>query len=647
MEIKILKTAKRLWQDLRIPFGFKLMFIVTLILLGSIWAITTLMSLMVRSEFIRTTEETNFGINNRAASGIEERLYKIRSEALLLLEMSSVAENSASMATQLQNIFFERNPYIGAVIIPSVEEIINRSFFTHNEIPLEALRTWIAREADTVERARAGEPVLRNVTPALGINLLALFYPWQNTGFMEAAVVFFAPQNLLEITGTGSNTTVVVNEEGDILVSPDFSQVLGGENISSNPLFETLWRGEGETVRQSFTAGGNRYVGAGHRVSLANAAVFTFLEYSIITEQITAVTRRNIMLSITVMFLSILITWFYGRIITSPIKNLIAAAGKIEKGEFSLDLKPQSRDELGTLTERFITMGYGLLRWENAMNLMGRYNNQSITDKAMAGEINLKGEYLKAVVLSVDLVSFNDFTRTEAEETEKDQNKGLDVNPGEVLNPLDFKNPEAPLRPENFRDPEGSLEHLNFLISKIAENVEKTGGVVDKIAGSRIIAVWGIPFSSGDILNEIMNCLRSVIMMRTQLWEINTEQESQGNRQYKIHCGIHTGDVLAGSLGSFRYYKYTVIGETIDQAIKAGEVCDFLKTDIIITEAVRTLAGKRILAEEIKNRKPNKDDLKVFGLVNLASQGQEKQRWPFTLKDVQESLKEGTIAPAR
>ena len=201
MEKKGKDAVKKPWLELRIPFSFKLTIIVTLILLGSIWIITTLMGLMVSSEFIRTAEDTNFAINSRAASGFEERLYKIRSEGLLLLETCDAVKDNSFMATQTRNIFFERNPYIAAVIVPGDMAIINQPFLAHSEIPQENLSVWLEGETSSTGRANLGDSVIRNATPAFGINLLVLFYPWQNSGHEESVAIFFSPQNLSEFTG--------------------------------------------------------------------------------------------------------------------------------------------------------------------------------------------------------------------------------------------------------------------------------------------------------------------------------------------------------------------------------------------------------------------------------------------------------------
>jgi len=598
--MKLTEIAGKPKRLVRFPLGVKLTLIVTLILLGSIWTITILMGLVVRSELVQNTEDANFSINSRAAVGIEERLYKIRSEAVLLLDMNSAVGDNVSLAWQIRNIFFERNPNIAAVIIPGVQEIINRQFFDSNEISNDKLTTWLAGESDPIKHAQNNDPVILNVSPVVGINLLALFYPWQSTGFENAVVIFFSPQSLLEITSAGSSSTLVVNGDGDILISQDFSQILTGVNIQGSPLIANLEKDPGEAVRFTYSEAGNRFLAAGCRISFADAAVFSTVDYSLIVGQIAEASRRNIFLAVAVMFLAILITWFFSKSVTNPLKNLIAAAGRVELGEFDLDLKPKSWDELGVLTERFIDMGRGLSRWEETRDFAGRYNNQMITRKFILKEVNLEGENLQAVVLSIDLVSFPD-----------------------IAEKIEAKD---------------ALSFLNFFISQMTECVEETGGVIDKIMGSRIIALWGIPVSQADFSANVMNSLRSVLKMRDIIVKYNSGK-SPDQGFYKIACGIHTGAVLAGSMGISHYSVYTVAGKIVNDAIKYGEMSVQAETDIVISKAIRDLAGDRILAEEIILPGQDESELSIFGLVNFTPvQGQENQIGPSTLKDVRDLL---------
>ena len=555
------------------------MLVVVLILMGSIWAITSLLSLMTGSELVRTAEDTNFTVNSRAASGIEERLYELRSAALLLLDMGAAAEGNTSLDRQLRNAFFERNPHIVAVIVPGSRSLINQQFFSNYGVSLEALNAWLTAETGAIERAEHNVPVLRNLAPDLGVNLLALFYPWQSTGVEESVVVFFSPQHITEVIAAGSSSTMVVNGDGDVLVHPDFSQVLTGANVSGRTFFTALKKESGETVRVTYTEGGNRFIAAGQRISLADACVFSTLEYSFITQQLAVISRRSVLISGVVLFFAILVTWFFTKSITNPVKRLMAAAARIKMGEFYLDLKVKSRDEIGELTGRFIDMGQGLSEWEEKRDLVGHYNSREIINRVMRGELNLAGEYLKAVILAVDFISFPSVS--------------------------------ANLKAED------SLELLNSFMAKMINCIEKTDGVVDKLLGSRIIALWGIPLSSGDFSAEVMKSLNSSLMMRDLVSEMNSDRDGQALVQ--MACGIHWGEVLAGRIGAFRHNKYTVIGTNIDTAIECCEACGPTETDIVISKAVRDLVSGRILAEDIKLPKNLKSGISMFRLVNISS----------------------------
>ena len=585
-----------------IPFGIKLTLIVSSILLVAILSVTALTAFMVSSEFVRTAGETNLAFNIRAASGVEERLRNMRSEALLLMDLWAGMQEEKAQAEKFRIVFFERNPEIAAIVLPGKEEITNPLFMDNSGIPPLALGSWLGQESDAIERAKAGEPVIRNVSSFAGINLLALFYPWQNEGLEEAAIIFFSPQGISEITGAGPSTTLLVNDSGDILVSPDFGQVLSGADLQGNPLFEALRKSESGNINTSYQLDGKRFIGAGHRISLASAAVLSTMDYSLVNEQINTVSRRNILLSFTVLFLTILVTWFFSRTVTVPVKKLIEATSQLESGEFSLDLKRGSRDELGLLTEHFTHMGNELGRLAEIQNLVGRYSKPDILEKALAGKIKLSGEYVDVVILSASFASFHNFAQK----------------------------PEA----------QESLDLLNSFISIVAENVKKTGGVTDKIIGARINAVWGIPPPAGDLSDEVMKSLSTVLEIRKALLDINAGREKQGEPFLRIHLAVHAGNVLAGAIGTSSFREYSVIGRILDYASRCADLNRLTSTDIIISKAVRDLAGSRILAEELTIPGHAEKEQQFFGLVNIKPSGKnEKQPWPLTLMDVRESLR--------
>ncbi|MCL2834438.1 MAG: HAMP domain-containing protein [Treponema sp.] len=616
MVLPKIKKLAGLTRGLFFPFGIKLALIVTLILLGSIWTITTLMAMMVSSEFARTTGNSNFDMNVRAAAGVRERLYKIRSDAMFLLDLETAFGSNPGQVQQIRTMFFERNPNIADITVYGKQSILNQAFFTNNDISENGINTWLESQKETLDQGKKGVPVIKNVSSALGVNLLALFYPWQGSGTEEAAVIFFSPENLAEISGTGSSTTIVTNGDGDVLVHPNFSKVMENANIKDSPIAVALRNAPGESVRLDYTEGGSRFVGAGNRISFADTAVFSSVGYDLITEQITGVIRRNIYLSLTVLFLAILVTWFFSKTITNPLKRLSAASARVESGEFNPELKHGSRDEFGALISQFTKMCQGLIKWTDAKRLVGRYNSNDLFDSAIHGKLNLKGEYVKIVVLSVEFINFAEIaSNTEAGE---------------------------------------ALELLNQFLTIITEQTEKNGGLVDKLMGSRLIAIWNIP-TDAEATIVLMKCIRAVMQLRASFWELNTEREGLGQPQFRMGCGIQAGEVLAGRMGTAQDYQYTITGQIAEDAMEAGAACGPAGVDIIVTGTVKSLANQFIICEDPnppqkrKSRKkknsaaaaaeqPAPAELKLFGLVNLTPQGMEKPRWPFNLGDVRESL---------
>jgi adenylate cyclase len=611
------KTPQEPKAWVRFPLGIRLVVVVTVILLGAIWAISGLMAAMVASEFGKSAEENNLTINNRAATGIEESIYKLRADALVLLDtIASIKDyaiggSSSALVKQAENIFFERNQALAAVMIPGGDEYINRLFFTNNEVSPSGLAAWLLHEREAIGRASRGEPVLKNAAPALGMPLLALFYPWQERGFEEAVAIFFSPEVLSRITGAGANSTFLINDTGDVLVHPDVEMVLAGANEAENPLVEGLWESSRESITLLYTYDGNRFYSAGRKLSIAGAAVFSTLEYSLITQRIAATTRSNILLSITVMFIAMLISWFFSKTVTTPIKKLMEAAAKIELGEFRLDkLKAKSRDEMGLLTSRFIHMGDELSKWERVENLVGRFHSSDITAKARNNELVLTGEYKQVVVIYCDFLSFPEISA------------GLDA--------------------------AETLALLNRFISKMVDSVEKTGGVVDKIIGRRIIAVWGAPTTQGVNVSDAMNCIRSALMMRAALWELNANRGAADKPLIRIAVGIHAGKVVAGGFGSPQLLEYSIAGDVVEIASHVKALCATNKTDILITQAVMDLMAGKILSEELDPLAVGNKQLGIHGLINLkAIKAREKQRWPFTLDEVRESLGHGGPVPGQ
>jgi adenylate cyclase len=130
-------------------------------------------------------------------------------------------------------------------------------------------------------------------------------------------------------------------------------------------------------------------------------------------------------------------------------------------------------------------------------------------------------------------------------------------------------------------DPEEVVDFLNMYMTRMVECIDRTGGIVDKFIGDAIMAIWGVPVSKG---NDTENAIDAALMMRKSLIEFNRDRGDPKNPIIRIGCGINTGPVLAGQIGSENRMEYTVIGDTVNLASRIEDLNKPFGTDILISE---------------------------------------------------------------
>jgi adenylate cyclase len=568
--------------------------IISALLLLSLGAITVLVSVMVSTDVRITAEDNNFTLNLRSAAEAERALETVRNEALLLLDILDVLEPEPARTAVI--LFFGRNPNVAA--IAGADTLINEAFFRAGGLDPGLVDDFIQSEKEALERSRAGELLLRNGAPVFGLPLLALFLPRED----GPRAVLFSPESLAGTFGAGANLSFLVNDRGDLLIHPDDSLTMTGTNMASDPFVKTMRESGDESLQTRYTGGdGKEYLGAFRKLSLANIAVLTTAEYEVIFEGVNATTRRNLYLSGAVLCVAVLFIWFFSQTISVPLKSLATAAERIKNGEFEQRLTARGKDEISLLTERFVEMGRGLAERERLRDSFGRFTNKTIAEQAMRGELALGGETKQVTVFFSDIRSFTAISEK--------------LEPAEVV------------------------EFINDYMTRMVDCVEKTSGVVDKFIGDAIMAVWGAPLSAGSPAGDAFNCVKAALMMRTALQEFNQGRGGDRKPRIRIGCGINTGDVVAGQIGSSQRMEYTVIGDAVNLASRTEALNKPLGTDILITENTFALIGKYLITEEMPPImvKGKEKPVRMFAVLNLL--GDEKTvRKPATLAELRQIL---------
>jgi adenylate cyclase len=138
----------------------------------------------------------------------------------------------------------------------------------------------------------------------------------------------------------------------------------------------------------------------------------------------------------------------------------------------------------------------------------------------------------------------------------------------------------------------------------MANAVMANEGVVEKYIGDSIMAVFGVPIprtSQEQIAKDAGNAVRCALVMGEEMERLNARWKQRGLPHCSTRIGIHTGPLVAGSLGSTERREYTVIGDSVNTASRL-EAFDKDSTDpnlqydnyrILISEATRSLLHGR------------------------------------------------------
>jgi adenylate cyclase len=112
-------------------------------------------------------------------------------------------------------------------------------------------------------------------------------------------------------------------------------------------------------------------------------------------------------------------------------------------------------------------------------------------------------------------------------------------------------------------EPAQLMTWSNAFMERMAGLVHRHGGVVDDYFGDGIKANFGVPLerrSVAEIAEDARNAVRCAIEMAAELEDLNAHYRAQALPTTAVKIGIHTGSVVAASIGSRERIKYTTVG---------------------------------------------------------------------------------------
>jgi len=123
---------------------------------------------------------------------------------------------------------------------------------------------------------------------------------------------------------------------------------------------------------------------------------------------------------------------------------------------------------------------------------------------------------------------------------------------------------------------------LNEYLERMEPAIQRNGGFVDKFLGDGIMALF-----QDEPNREMRSADRAVaaaIQMRHELSRYNEVRMAKGMDSVRIGVGVHTGELILGTVGSPGRLNTTVVGDTVNLASRIEALTAHYRAGIILSE---------------------------------------------------------------
>ena len=140
------------------------------------------------------------------------------------------------------------------------------------------------------------------------------------------------------------------------------------------------------------------------------------------------------------------------------------------------------------------------------------------------------------------------------------------------------------------------VELVNRYLGILAQEVDASGGYVDKFIGDAVMAMWGMPIADHD---HAFRAADTAARMVRRLEEENARSRAQGGPTFGLKIGMHSGSAVVGNVGSPQRLNYTVIGETVNIASRLEGLAGVYAAPVILGPGTAAALAGRLPTREL------------------------------------------------
>lgn len=279
--------------------------------------------------------------------------------------------------------------------------------------------------------------------------------------------------------------------------------------------------------------------------------------------RIGAIVHQDLWITVAVLLAGAIVAIVFGARLASTMSRALGrvngALKRLEHAEYVHVVPVRTGDEIEDLATGFNTMVDGLRERDKLRSTFGKYMTEAVMDHLMKGKVALGGETLTVTILFTDIRSFTSLS------------EGMDAHDLVAL--------------------------LNEYFTEMVGVIIQEDGVVDKYIGDAIMAVFGAPVPKAD---DAVRAVTAAVRMRRGLAALNERLAARGKPPIMTGIGIHTGEVVAGNIGSEARMEYTVIGDAVNLASRLEGATKELGVHVLVSEDTVNLLGDAFHTRPVK-----------------------------------------------
>ena len=138
-------------------------------------------------------------------------------------------------------------------------------------------------------------------------------------------------------------------------------------------------------------------------------------------------------------------------------------------------------------------------------------------------------------------------------------------------------------------DPNRLGEFMNAYYARLFVPVERHGGVVADVVGDSMVAVWAKAAENVDVR---LSACRAALEIAGALESFSSGDDRR--QSLPTRFGLHSGEMLFGSIGASGHYEYRAVGDIVNTASRIQGLNKVLGTRILASE--ETVRGLDVLA---------------------------------------------------